>query len=70
MTRERYIGIQRAQIVLISRTLPEDTKKRINKVIYRSDFDVSGTAREYGGYRAVYNDTMRHLHERMKRGEV
>ena len=70
MIWERFIGIQRAQVVLISRTMPEETKKRINKAIYRKDFDLSGVARKYGGYRALYNDTMRHLHERMIRGEV
>ena len=75
MTRERFIGIQRAALVTIIKkkkntTIPDDQRKRINKCIYRRDFTLSKVAKDQGGYHSMYDHTLRNIHQCMMRGEI
>lgn len=72
MTRKRFAGIQRMELIRIlntTTTIPADQVKKINKRIYRADFKLPESQRK-DGYKAIYELCCKAYHQRIIAGEA
>lgn len=72
MTRKRYAGIIKMELIHIMNTtteIPADQVKKINKRIYRADYKLPESLRK-DGYRAIYELCDKAYHQRIIAGEA
>lgn len=72
MTRKRYAGINKAQLIHIlntTSTIPADQVKKINKRIYQADFRIPKTLMPTS-YKELYEELNKAYHQRMIAGEA